>query len=110
MSAYLLVSLQSPVFAALGSTQASPPPALPLQAHPAWNAETGWKHLLNNLRLLLQPLVCASLLLPWLQLVPLATPARRSPRPVRPHEHRPPGIPQVTEEGDINFAWVPVVF
>jgi hypothetical protein len=71
MSAYLLVSLQSPVFAGLGSTQASPPPALPLQAHPAWNAETGWKHLLNNLRLLLQPLVCASLLLPWLQLVPL---------------------------------------
>jgi SRSO17 transposase len=71
MSAYLLVSLQSPVFAGLGSTQASPPPTVPLQAHPAWNAETGWKHLLNNLRLLLQPLVCASLLLPWLQLVPL---------------------------------------
>jgi hypothetical protein len=71
MSAYLLVSLQSPVFVGLGSTQASPPPVLPLQSHPAWNAETGWKHLLNNLRLLLQPLVCASLLLPWLQLVPL---------------------------------------
>jgi SRSO17 transposase len=71
MSAYLLVSLQSPVFAALGSTQASTSLALPLQAHPAWTAETGWKHLLNNLRLLLQPLVCASLLLPWLQLVPL---------------------------------------
>jgi SRSO17 transposase len=71
MSAYLLVSLQSPVFAALGSTQASTSPALPLQAHPDWNPETGWKHLLNNLRLLLQPLVCASLLLPWLQLVPL---------------------------------------
>jgi SRSO17 transposase len=71
MSAYLLVSLQSPVFAALGSTQASTPPTLPLQQHPAWTADTGWKHLLNNLRLLLQPLVCASLLLPWLQLVPL---------------------------------------
>jgi SRSO17 transposase len=71
MSAYLLVSLQSPVFAALGSMQASPPIALPLEAHPAWNTETGWKYLLNNLRLLLQPLVCASLLLPWLQLVPL---------------------------------------
>jgi hypothetical protein len=75
MSAYLLLSLQSPVFAALGSRQTSrqtsPPIALPLEAHPAWTAATGWKHLLNNLRLLLQPLVCASLLLPWLQLVPL---------------------------------------
>ncbi|HEY1389492.1 MAG TPA: IS701 family transposase [Ktedonobacterales bacterium] len=70
MSAYLLVSLQSPVFAALGTTQTTSP-AVPLETHPAWNAETGWKHLLNNLRLLLQPLVCASLLLPWLQLVPL---------------------------------------
>jgi hypothetical protein len=71
MSAYLPMSLQSPVFAALGSTQASTVPALPLHAHLAWKAETGWKHLLNNLRLLLQPLVCASTLLPWLQLVPL---------------------------------------
>ena len=70
MSAYLLVSLHSPVFAALGTTQTTSP-ALPLEAHPAWNDQTGWKHLLNNLRLLLQPLVCASLLLPWLQLVPL---------------------------------------
>jgi hypothetical protein len=71
MSAYLLVSLQSPVFAALGSTQTSSPATLSLEAHPAWNTETGWKHLLNNLRLLLQPLVCASLLFPWLPLVPL---------------------------------------
>jgi hypothetical protein len=71
MSAYLLVSLQSPVFTALGSTRPAPPSLLPLEAHPAWNVETGWKHLLNNLRLLLQPLVCASLLLPWLHLVPL---------------------------------------
>jgi hypothetical protein len=52
MSASLLVSLQSPVLAALGRT------------HPAWNTETGWKHLLNNLRLLLQLLVCVNLLFP----------------------------------------------
>jgi SRSO17 transposase len=83
MSAYTLVSLQSADFAALGhmtpppatalaepATAASPPVA-PLEAHPAWDTGSGWKHQLNNLRLLLQPYVCSCLLLPWLHLVPL---------------------------------------
>lgn len=79
MSAYTVVSLQSPALAALGHV--APPPAAPegpvaeppaaLEAHPAWDPGTGWKHQLNNLRLLLQPYVCACLLLPWLPLVPL---------------------------------------
>ncbi len=80
MSAYTLVSLQSADFAALGylaaassgASQASPPDApAPLEAHPAWDTGSGWKHHLNNLRLLLQPYVCSCLLLPWLALVPL---------------------------------------
>jgi len=77
MSAYTLVSLQSPDFAALGHVAAAPPaaaappPTAALQAHPAWDTGTGWKPHLNNLRLLLQPSVCTCLLLPWLHLVPL---------------------------------------
>jgi SRSO17 transposase len=81
MSAYTLVSLQRPDVAALGHVAAPPPttaplaepppPAAALAAHPAWDSGTGWKHHLNNLRLLLQPYVCACLLLPWLALVPL---------------------------------------
>jgi len=87
MSAYTLVSLQSPDFAALGHVAAAAPEtaapetaapetAAPLltaalDAHPAWDTGTGWKSHLNNLRLLLQPYVCACLLLPWLPLVPL---------------------------------------
>jgi hypothetical protein len=80
MSAYTLVSLQTPDFAALGHlapspASAAPSPAsaapAPLEAHPAWNTGSGWKHHLNNLRLLLQPYVCSCLLLPWLALVPL---------------------------------------
>jgi hypothetical protein len=43
----------------------------PLEAHPAWDTGSGWKHHLNNLRLLLQPYVCSCRLLPWLALVPL---------------------------------------
>jgi len=80
MSAYTLVSLQSADFAALGhmrgasaapSPAAPPPPPTHLDAPPAWDVGTGWKHHLNNLRLLLQPYVCSCLLLPWLALVPL---------------------------------------
>jgi len=74
MSAYTLVSLQSADLAALGHLAPAPPaptssPAL--ATHPAWDTRTGWKHHLNNLRLLLQPYVCSCLLLPWLALVPL---------------------------------------
>ena len=83
MSAYTLVSLQTADVAALAhlaplpdasstAPQPSPPGALdPLETHPAWDTRTGWKHHLNNLRLLLQPYVCSCLLLPWLALVPL---------------------------------------
>ena len=78
MSAYTLVSLQTPDIAALGhvasspaTTTVEPPPTAPLEAHPAWDQGNGWKHHLNNLRLLLQPYVCSCLLLPWLHLVPL---------------------------------------
>jgi SRSO17 transposase len=83
MSAYTLVSLQSADFAALGHltspaasaaaepATAPPPPSARLAAHPAWDTGSGWKHQLNNLRLLLQPSVCSCLLFPWLPLVPL---------------------------------------
>jgi len=67
MSAYTLASLQSLADAA---PAAPAPPAAPLQAHPAWDTSTGWKHHLNNLRLLLQPYVCSCLLFPWLACVP----------------------------------------
>jgi hypothetical protein len=77
MSAYTLVSLQQlvgaiqPTAPAPTAAPAAPPPLAPtpLAAHPAWDGGTGWKHELNNLRLLLQPFVCTCLLLPWLHLL-----------------------------------------
>jgi SRSO17 transposase len=87
MSAYTLVSLQSladaaqdqpaptppaPAPPAPPASPASPASPAPLKAHPAWDAGAGWKHHLNNLRLLLQPSVCSCLLFPWLALVPPA--------------------------------------
>jgi hypothetical protein len=75
MCAYLLVSLQAPAFAAVpgGSTAelAPPPTAGEARQHPAWTDDASWKHRLTNLRVFLQPFVCACLLLPWLRIHPL---------------------------------------
>ena len=71
MCAYLFVSLQAPALAQVPAVPAeSASPAAALQ-HPAWTDDASWTHRLNNLRLLLQPFVCACLLLPWLCLYPL---------------------------------------
>ena len=77
MCAYLLVSLQAPALTASADTPtaASAAPSTGSLAktsqHPAWTEDASWKHRLTNLRLLLQPFVCACLLLPWLRLHPL---------------------------------------
>ena len=75
MCAYLLVSLQAPALAVPPEETPAPAPAAgpPAAApqHPAWTEDASWKHRLTNLRLFLQPFVCACLLLPWLRLHPL---------------------------------------
>ena len=70
MCAYLLVSLQAPALALTPPDEPAPAPVAARQ-HPAWTEDASWKHRLTNLRLLLQPFVCACLLLPWLRLHPL---------------------------------------
>ena len=73
-SAYLLVSLQSPVFHQ-NDQEPSHTPALAtitspdrFQEHRWWDGGQGWKNILNNLRLILQPYVYYWLLLPWVLL------------------------------------------
>jgi hypothetical protein len=72
--AYLLVSLQSPVFGHDDDTSGSshlPTVTAPpdrFAEHRWWANGQGWKHILNNLRLVLQPYVFHWLLLPWLLL------------------------------------------
>jgi hypothetical protein len=69
MCAYLLVSLQSPVF-----TQSQEAAAVPhhdrvparFREHRWWDEGQGWKNLLNNLCLVLQPYIFHGLLIPWL--------------------------------------------
>jgi hypothetical protein len=38
--------------------------------HQQWNHEGGWKNTLNNLRLILQPLLMFWLFYPWLNIFP----------------------------------------
>ena len=71
---YVLVSLQSPVFqhatdaseSSHLSTVATPPEHF--SEHRWWDSGQGWKNILNNLRLMLQPSVFHCLLLPWVLL------------------------------------------
>ncbi|HEY9654609.1 MAG TPA: IS701 family transposase, partial [Crinalium sp.] len=77
MSAYLLVSLhtnalhqaqEQPALQRDAQVQAI---ALKLTEHPSWNQANGWKPVLNNLRLVIEPSVILNLLQPWLNLFPI---------------------------------------
>ena len=53
MSAFLMVSLFADAF-----NHSYPITHQQFAQHPWWNNQRGWKHLLNNLRLIIQPLIC----------------------------------------------------
>jgi hypothetical protein len=78
-SASLMVSLQSPVCqesancpkraaqtVSQGEAQERQTAQEPFSHHKWWDQGKGWKNLLNNLRLIIQPAVCYCLLSPWL--------------------------------------------
>ena len=75
MSAYLMVSLHAN---ALNPSQGShrnhgvSPVTSKFSLHPGWNEHMGWKHLLNNLRLVIQPWVMFNLLQPWILVFPIS--------------------------------------
>jgi SRSO17 transposase len=68
-SAYLMVSLQTEVF----SEQCASAKTVPVEKnrHRWWNDGFGWKHMLNNLRLLIQPFCSACLLHAWIEIFPV---------------------------------------
>jgi hypothetical protein len=75
---YILVSFQCSALQA--SEQESVPPATPpalevdrFPEHPWWDTGQGWKNVLNNLRLILQPFVFGCLLWPWMLLFDLSS-------------------------------------
>jgi hypothetical protein len=73
-SAYLLVSLQSFVFQSADQESSHAQSRATITSpdrfsqHRWWDGGQGWKNILNNLRLILQPYVSYWLLLPWVLL------------------------------------------
>jgi len=64
-SAYLMISMQAPVFRSVDA-QDSDPDASVYRRHPWWDSGAGWKNILNNIRLIIQPYIFCCLLTPWL--------------------------------------------
>lgn len=65
-STYLLVSLHSEQM-----RYAPPQSQSKFASHPRWDSGNGWKNILNNLRLILQPFALFNLIYPWLTVFPI---------------------------------------
>jgi len=75
MSAYLLVSLHAQALNNIpdkGLHESSAPVVSKFSEQPLWDEGKGWKNLLNNLRLVLQPYQFFNLLQPWLTVFPIS--------------------------------------
>ena len=75
MSAYLLVSLHAQVLNNTpdqGVNQPTDPVVNKFREHDWWDKGQGWKNLLNNLRLVIQPFIFFNLLKPWLRVFPVS--------------------------------------
>jgi SRSO17 transposase len=74
MSAYLMVSLNTQPFLSLQISDQAKKETVNSQnyhhIHPQWNHQNGWKNVLNNLRLIIQPTLLLWLLSPWLDIFP----------------------------------------
>lgn len=53
-------------------TEAQKSNSINFSSHQQWNHESGWKNILNNLRLIIQPLFLFWLIFPWLDVFPNA--------------------------------------
>ncbi len=72
---YTMISLNAPAFLDLNKsrqieTEVEEDSAVDFSNHQLWNPEGGWKNTLNNLRLILQPLLLFWLISPWLDIFP----------------------------------------
>ena len=72
---YTMISLNSQAFLALNkssqmTTKIEENSSVDFYNHKLWNHECGWKNTLNNLRLILQPLLLFWVIHPWLNIFP----------------------------------------
>ena len=73
-STYLMISLNTSAFTSLNSPDLSNSTESQVHhemtSHPQWNHQSGWKNVLNNLRLVIQPTFVLWLIFPWLEIFP----------------------------------------
>ena len=73
-SVYLMISLSSEVFRSLNQCSQrdteSQKAATDCSTHQQWNHKGGWKNVLNNWRLIIQPTMILWLIAPWLDVFP----------------------------------------
>ncbi len=71
---YLMISLNTEVFQSLNSSSITNSEKsitnLDLESHPEWNHQSGWKNVLNNVRLIIQPSLLLWLIAPWIEIFP----------------------------------------
>lgn len=72
---YTMISLNSPAFLSLNQSCQQKNDILESNSvkfsnHQEWNSKRGWKNTLNNLRLIVQPLLLLGLIYPWLDIFP----------------------------------------
>src|SRR4028118_780065 len=72
---YTMISLNSPAFLRLKQsrqieTEVQENRDINFSNHKQWNHQPGWKNTLNNLRLMIQPLLLFWLMIPWLDILP----------------------------------------
>ncbi len=72
---YTMISLSSPAFLSLNQshqieTKSQKSNKVDFYNHQQWNHESGWKNVLNNLRLIVQPLLLFWLVYPWIDIFP----------------------------------------
>ncbi|OLT63508.1 hypothetical protein BJP37_26330 [Moorena bouillonii PNG] len=72
---YTMISLNSPAFLSLKkSTEVAnkvrDADDIQVSNHQQWNHKGGWKNVLNNFRLLIQPIMMLWIIFPWLDILP----------------------------------------
>ena len=72
---YTMISLNSPAFLALTQSvqihlKSQEANSVNFAKHQQWNHDSGWKNTLNNLRLIVQPLLLFWLIYPWVDIFP----------------------------------------
>jgi SRSO17 transposase len=106
-SAYLLVSLHSNALPTLHKPLANIPNTglgILLAEHRHWDFKTGWKNLLNNLRLIVQPFVASQLMQFWLKVFPIPELSVGLNRLIAFMNRFPGAIPLADASADFHFS------